>query len=223
MARDDGAKSREVESMRAERIVVSAVALSAAIAWGVPVHGCGAAQSQPAPASVPTAPPPPLQATAPVGLVIHAHLGTPLSWENARAGDPVVATLDEPIAGSDGTILVPEGARLHGTIISAEHGELDHIELHFDRVETRGQSHRIDARILTLGSATVSPTDGSRPNSTVVSLSPSAPTRLPSDMAVGGGPPADTGALEVPSDAPMQLVLERPFTLEPIAPETTTF
>ena len=52
--------------------------------------------------------------------MIHAFLDQPLSSETSKAGQPIKATVASPILNPDGSIAVPQGATLVGTIAKAQ-------------------------------------------------------------------------------------------------------
>ncbi|MGE5322888.1 MAG: hypothetical protein ACM3SW_08505, partial [Actinomycetota bacterium] len=57
---------------------------------------------------------------APVNTEVHAVLDTPLSTRTSRPGDRFTATVNDPVRGSNGAVIVPAGARLEGEVAEDE-------------------------------------------------------------------------------------------------------
>ena len=57
---------------------------------------------------------------APVNTEFHAVLDTPLSTRTSKPGDRFTATVTDPVRGSNGTVIVPAGARLEGEVAESE-------------------------------------------------------------------------------------------------------
>ena len=53
---------------------------------------------------------------APVNTEVHAVLDTPLSTRTSNPGDRFTATVTDPVRGSNGSVIVPAGARLEGEV-----------------------------------------------------------------------------------------------------------
>ncbi len=71
-------------------------------------------------------PPPPVSLPAassdkPGAWIVQGYLTTPISSETSKPGDKISATVAEPILNPDGSIAVPEGALLTGTVSHARH------------------------------------------------------------------------------------------------------
>lgn len=62
--------------------------------------------------------------TVPVGTEVHATLDTTLSSKTNHTGDAFTATLTEALKNQDGTVLIPAGAKINGTVQEAESGKL---------------------------------------------------------------------------------------------------
>lgn len=59
----------------------------------------------------------------PVNTEIHAALDTPLSTKTSKPGDRFTATVSDAVRGSDGTEVIPAGARVEGEVADAEQGK----------------------------------------------------------------------------------------------------
>ncbi len=57
------------------------------------------------------------------GTEIRAVLDTPLSTRTARQGDRFTATVSQTVRGSDGSEVIPAGARIEGEVVDAEEGK----------------------------------------------------------------------------------------------------
>lgn len=94
----------------------------------------GSESSAPAPVAAPVPLPP--------ALVLHARLDGAVSSASARWGDPVTATLDRPALGSDGAVVVPQGAKLEGHVVEAKRarwlGRGGKLRFVFTRVDVPG-------------------------------------------------------------------------------------
>jgi hypothetical protein len=53
----------------------------------------------------------------PSGVLLELEMGTSLSTEESRAGDPFWATVREDVLGANGVVLVPMGARVRGRVL----------------------------------------------------------------------------------------------------------
>lgn len=65
------------------------------------------------------APTPPPANTDPDRWILRAYLDQPLSSEISTSGQPIHATVAEPVLNPDGTVAVPQGAMLVGTVAKA--------------------------------------------------------------------------------------------------------
>jgi hypothetical protein len=59
----------------------------------------------------------------PAGTELHATLDTPLSTKISKPGDRFTATVNDPVRGSNGTVVVPAGARIEGEVADADEGK----------------------------------------------------------------------------------------------------
>jgi hypothetical protein len=69
---------------------------------------------------------------APTGAEVDARLDQPLDTRISSPGQPITATLVQPIRATDGRVLVPAGAQLRGKIARIDHVSGPRIELAFD-------------------------------------------------------------------------------------------
>src|SRR6516225_2436770 len=61
-----------------------------------------------------------LGAEIPPGSVVHVRLITPLSSATAHRGTHVQAVVSQPVFSADHHLILPEGARLEGSVTQAE-------------------------------------------------------------------------------------------------------
>lgn len=59
----------------------------------------------------------------PANTEIHAALDTPLSTRTSKPGDRFTATVSDPVRGSNGSEIIPAGARVEGEVAEAEQGK----------------------------------------------------------------------------------------------------
>ncbi|MGC2694218.1 MAG: hypothetical protein WA738_00350 [Candidatus Angelobacter sp.] len=57
------------------------------------------------------------------GTELHATLDTPLSTKTSKPGDRFTATVADPVRTSDGTVVIPAGARIEGEVAEADEGK----------------------------------------------------------------------------------------------------
>lgn len=104
----------------------------------------------PAPAPVARAPRT-VTSTAPAGAIFAVTLNNTISTQSNTAGDAFTATLQEPIMDTEGNVLVPAGATVHGHITRVSHsGDVTKtatINLAFDRVTWGNRSAPLDASV----------------------------------------------------------------------------
>jgi hypothetical protein len=84
--------------------------------------GTGFIANLDAPLNLPSAAPAPAPLTSSASLdavTVDARLTTPLSSATSRPGDPVTATVTQPVFDSNHDLLVPQGATLEGTVTRA--------------------------------------------------------------------------------------------------------
>lgn len=90
--------------------------------------------------------------TAGVGTTFAATLNETLSTERNRVGDAFSATLQAPIRGDDGSIVVPAGAIIRGRLTQVQKsgniGETGIISLAFESVSFEGRSLPLDGAVV---------------------------------------------------------------------------
>jgi len=91
-------------------------------------------------------------ASAGVGTTFAVTLNETLSTETNRVGDMFTATLQAPIRGSDGEIVVPAGAVIRGRVTqvdkSGQIGETGVIALAFESISFEGRSLPLDGTVV---------------------------------------------------------------------------
>ncbi len=106
----------------------------------------------PDPAPTPAPQPRVVTSTAPVGTTFNIRLNEELSTQTNRAGDSFLATLDEPILGDDGSVVVPAGATVRGRVTGVQKsgrvGETAVLSLAFETVSFAGESYALDATVV---------------------------------------------------------------------------
>jgi len=110
-------------------------------------------QTNNTPAPAPTARAPrEVTSTAPAGGVFAVTMDQSISTRTNSAGDGFTATLQDPIMDTDGNVLVPAGATVHGHVTRvAASGDVTKtavINLAFDRITWGGKSVPLDASVV---------------------------------------------------------------------------
>lgn len=85
---------------------------------------------------------------APAGASFDVHLDEGIDTRISSPGQAITATLAQPIAASDGDVLVPAGARLRGRVAAIERTEGPRIDLEFDSLVLGGGAVPIGVRVL---------------------------------------------------------------------------
>lgn len=89
--------------------------------------------------------------TAPAGSIFAVTMNQSISTQTNQAGDAFTATLQDPIMDTDGNVLVPAGATVHGHVTRVAHsGDVTKtavINLAFDRITWGGKSVGLDASV----------------------------------------------------------------------------
>lgn len=105
----------------------------------------------PAPAPV-SRQPRTVTSTAPAGSTFAVTLNQTLSTQSNTAGDGFTATLQDPIMDTDGNVVVPAGATVHGHITrvqkSGDVRQTAVINLAFDKITWSGRSVSLDASVI---------------------------------------------------------------------------
>lgn len=117
----------------------------------------------PPPPPVTPPPPPPTQAapppaprvvrsTAAVGTNMSITLDESLSTETNQTGDAFMATVSEPVYGTDGNVVIPAGAKVRGRITQVQKsgrvGETAVLSVAFETVSFGGESFPLDATVV---------------------------------------------------------------------------
>ncbi len=108
-------------------------------------------RSEPAPTPAPREPARPRTVTMPVptGTTFAVSMNQSISTGNTSAGESFTATLSEPIYASDGTLLIPSGATVRGTVTdvraSGRAGQTAVIGIAFNSISFGGNSYPISA------------------------------------------------------------------------------
>ncbi len=121
----------------------------------------------------------------PAGARLDVHVDDALSTETSQPGDAFTATVLAPVRGPDGRVVVQEGAKIRGRVLSiekAENGRDPSMRVLFENVDTTMGRRKLRA---TLASAV----DG-----TVAMQPTTAGQTTLRDRAVGGGPPSPIAA-----------------------------
>lgn len=99
----------------------------------------------------PAPPPSAGSGVVPAGTVMEVELEQTLSTEDNEVGDRFTATVKEPVQASNGAVLVPADAVVHGTITglddSDEAGDQAAIRLNFTHITINGVNHPFSADV----------------------------------------------------------------------------
>jgi hypothetical protein len=90
--------------------------------------------------------------TIPAGARLTATLDQSLGTKVSKAGDTFTATVSQPLNASDGSVVVPAGAKIEGRVTATDDSdnatEPALIRLAFDRIRFNGQSYPFTAAIV---------------------------------------------------------------------------
>jgi len=90
--------------------------------------------------------------TLPAGATLTARLDQELSTRHSKAGDAFTATVSTPLTAQNGSVVVPQGAKIHGHVTATDPsdraGDPALIRLNFERLSFNGQSHPFNAQIV---------------------------------------------------------------------------
>jgi hypothetical protein len=143
MASVDGACKHEGNIMY-RSIAGIAVALLAAA-------GCARTAQVESGGDVVTTPLPTNTSSIPVGTTLKVTLDKTLGTADSKVGESFTASVAEPLNTTDGQVVVPKGAVLHGTVTglhASEHaGDQAAIKLDFDTLTINGQAYAFNAKI----------------------------------------------------------------------------
>lgn len=95
---------------------------------------------------------PPTSSALPVGATFDVRLDQTIGTDINDVGDRFSATVINDLMAADGTVAVPAGSRVRGTITGLDDsdrvGDQAAIRLAFDSIETNGEDHDFSADIL---------------------------------------------------------------------------
>jgi hypothetical protein len=83
----------------------------------------------------------------PAGTQIALRLVTPVGTDASRTGDPFTAAVAEDIVLADGTVALPAGALVRGTVAGVHTGDPPRLELDFGTVRTAWGERALPARL----------------------------------------------------------------------------
>ncbi len=87
----------------------------------------------------------------PSGTTLEVRLDQEIGTKSSRVGDTFTATVDKPIVASNGATVVPSGSTVYGRVMGLDNsdhvGEPAAIKIDFERIEVRGQSHPLSAKV----------------------------------------------------------------------------
>ncbi|HSJ64629.1 MAG TPA: YMGG-like glycine zipper-containing protein [Gemmatimonadaceae bacterium] len=101
-------------------------------------------------APMPTATPA-TSTSLPVGTTMQVRLNNELGTERSKVGDTFTATVVSDVRASDGSVAVPSGATVRGTVTAVDDSDdvtdAAVIKLAFNELTINGQNHPFEARI----------------------------------------------------------------------------
>lgn len=87
----------------------------------------------------------------PSGSTLSITLDQEIGTKSSRVGDTFTGTVDNAIVASNGATVVPAGSRVYGKVTGLDNsdhvGEPAAIKVDFERIEVRGQSHPLSAKV----------------------------------------------------------------------------
>lgn len=146
------------------------------------------------------------------GAVLRVRLNQDLGPGISSVNGTFSARLISPVVGSNGRVIVPIGALVHGHVVHVDDASR-RVEIAFDRLETRTGSYWMRATVTSAQPYAVTVRPGGAPSNDTVVLEGTAPS------AIGGGPAAPEsegdesaprGDAIVPFDAELRLKLTAP-------------
>lgn len=91
-------------------------------------------------------------ASIPSGTTLQVQLDQPIGTDVSSSGDTFSASVVDAVVARDGSVAVPRGATLHGTVTgvqpSSNVGDQAAIRLDFDHLVVNGRQHAIDAQVI---------------------------------------------------------------------------
>jgi len=134
------------------------------------------------------------------GTVFDVRLDQPIDTRLSTPGQPISATLAQPIKASDGSVLVAAGTRIDGKVAGIGHANGPHVVLAFDALRLRGGMLPVGVRVL---SAQQSSYRYLPAGTGVTSMQAPQPGEAPSRQG--------TTEISMPQGAIVQLALTRPI------------
>ncbi len=87
----------------------------------------------------------------PSGIAVDVRLDREIGTKASRVGDQFSATVEHAVVAQNGATVVPEGAKVYGTVTgldNSEHvGDPAAIRIDFDRLNMRGQNYPFSAKV----------------------------------------------------------------------------
>jgi hypothetical protein len=176
-------------------------------------------------------PPPPQPIVVPAGTVLTVSLGQALSSKTSQTGQSFLATLRQPI-NVDGTVAVPSGSAVSGTIVSAkEKGKIKgegELTLTLTHITVGGQSYSIRTSVLNntikgKGKRTAATTGGGAAGGALIGGIAGGGKGAGIGALVGAGAGLIGGAatgnqqIELPAETALTFKLSEALTLPPAA------
>lgn len=113
--------------------------------------GCARTAQVESGGDVVTTPLPSNTSSIPVGTTLEVTLDQTLGTQDSKVGDSFTASVSQPLNTTNGDLVVPKGAVVHGTVTglhASEHaGDQAAIKLDFDTLTINGQAYAFDAKI----------------------------------------------------------------------------
>lgn len=125
------------------KILIPALALGA-------LAGCSSANVESSPSPERAAAIPANATALPAGTRLEVEMDETIGTENSKVGDEFRAHVDEAVVATDGTTVIPEGARVTGIITGLAEAEGDNpavIRLDFTTLGFDGKTYGLDASI----------------------------------------------------------------------------
>ncbi|HEX8811377.1 MAG TPA: hypothetical protein VF742_05230, partial [Terracidiphilus sp.] len=105
------------------------------------------AESDPKVSALPPPPPAPVNVTVPAGTDLAIRIDQRISVKTSRAGDAFTGEVVQPVTASDGSAVIPKGARVNGVVDAAhKRGHFKGrsiLELRLTSLELNGQKYPI--------------------------------------------------------------------------------
>ncbi len=87
----------------------------------------------------------------PAGTTVEVTLDREIGTKSSKVGDTFTATVQKDIVAANGEVVVPTGSKVHGKVTglnNSDHvGEPAAIKIDFERIEVRGQTHPLSAKV----------------------------------------------------------------------------